>query len=224
MLLKCIILPVIIKLRAALDIVWWRDICFPEKCVSQFNPHLFSHSWVWYSRQASTLASFTSCTTSMMVTTCPACPSAPWRRARTRWTATYHVPLRRRSSPSSWWSPLVSASSCVSVRWFTSSANASRNSLRKRLSVGGGISQRVTRWHRWQRPGQGSGPKHQSEWILQPLYTTSVTSRLRSRHLGENNVQYVGGHVEKLSKALKGSLQENPFIRLHGANQRCASI
>lgn len=72
----------------------------------------------------------------------------------------------------------------------------------------GGCLSRVTRWHRWQHPGQSSGPKHQSEWTPQPLSKTSVTSR-RRHHLRKNNAQCGSGHVEKLSKALKGVLQAN---------------
>ena len=85
-----------------LDIVWW--------CDSSLTFIHLLHRWVWFSKQALTPASSTSCTTSTMVTTCPACPSAPWSHAPTRWTATYPAPPRRRSSPSSWWCPLPSAS------------------------------------------------------------------------------------------------------------------
>ena len=159
----------------------------------------FSDRWVWFSRQALTLVSFTSCTTSMTVTTCPACRSAPSHRAPIRWTATYHVPLRRRSSPSSWWSPPLSASWCASARWFTSSANAFRNWSRGRLRQTGGCLPKVTRWRHWQRPDRSSDPKHQSEWILLPPSKTSITSRRRMGHHQKNKLQYGRSHVKKLT-------------------------
>lgn len=175
-----------------LDIVWTDKVDFIFFS-AEFNENLiyFHSRRVWFSRPASTLASFTSSTTSTTVTTCPVCPSVPWSRAPTRWTASSHGPLRRRSSPSSWWSLLPSASWCASVRWSTSSASASVNSLGGRTRRRGNCLLRITRWHLWQHRGQSSSPNHLSGWIQQPLSKTSAPS-LRSNHLRNKRSQYSG--------------------------------
>lgn len=131
------------------------------------------------------LASSAYSTTSTAVTTCPVCPNAPWSRVRTRWTASYPVPQRKRSSPSSWWSPLLSAYSCVYVRFSISSANATRRRLWLRLQERGRCLPRVRKWRNWQNTGQSPEPK--VDWIWQYLFRTSITQRLRRGYLRNDN-------------------------------------
>lgn len=172
--------------------------------LSRFHESLlFSHRWVWFSRPASTLVSFTSSTTSTTVTTCPACPSAPWSRAPTRWTASYPGPPRRRSSLSSWWSRPPSASWCASARWSTSSASASTNSWRGRTRQRGSCLPRAMRWRLWLRRGQSWGPNHRSGWIQQPRSLTSAPPPKRSDHSRNKWLQHSRRHAGATEQTLK---------------------